>query len=117
MNDIEASYASLDYALLGGFFISYSVFALIQLGFLFNQQYARFISLIAAQWATIAAIKSYSFAQLVTDRASALVCNNDASGLVSLASVWIVVSLTMAGFFAVTTLIAKIRSRSRSTRG
>ena len=69
MNDIEASYASLDYALLGGFFISYSVFALIQLGFLFNQQYARFISLIAAQWATIAAIKSYSFAQLCTDRA------------------------------------------------
>lgn len=97
MNSVETSYASLDYALLGTFFISYSVFALLQLGFLFNHRFARFIGLMAAQWAVIFTIKGFSFAQLCADRSSALICNNDARGLASLASVWIVVSLTMTG--------------------
>ena len=111
MNTIEPAYGGLDFALLGAFFISYSVFALIQISFLFSRSYLRYSLVIIIQLAAVAGLRAADFSALCSSQNSHLVCNNNAAGLTGLAVMWLNVSFSMAGCFMLSRMIKHYKTR------
>ena len=101
---------AIDFALLGGFFISYSVIGLAQLNALFNGAFIRFGVvaglLIAFALATLVA----PFDAICAEPQSAIFCNNRGRGLWSLAMAWTAVSAAVFGMFLISRLITRFRS-------
>lgn len=110
MDEAQIDLTAFDFALIGGFFISYSVIGLAQLNALFNGAFVRFL-VVAGVFAGIAiAAGSWSFAEYCAEPPSAIVCNNGGRGLWSMALVWSAVSAAILGMFLLSRLITRLRS-------
>lgn len=107
-----AKFGAFDLLLLGVFFISYNVLALMQVAFLYGRRYVVFglVTLIV----TAAALGSrwVSFDGFCAERSSVIVCGEDRQELVALGSVWIIVC---AAVLVIYVLLQAIR-RNRAGR-
>ena len=110
MAETEISLTAFDFALLGAFFISYSVIGLAQLNALFNGAFLRFLIVAALLAALAVAARASPFAGLCQEPPSAILCNNGGRGLWSMAIVWTAVSVAVFGMFLTSRMITRLRS-------
>ena len=105
-----SQYTALDGALLGAFFISYSVLALTQLNNLFNGRFILFFAVIACAALSAAGFELSDFSDFCANGPSAIVCGGTGRGLTILAMVWVYVSGAMFALFGVSRFIKTHRS-------
>ena len=104
-------YTALDGALLGAFFISYSVLALVQLNNLFNGRFILFVALAACTALVATGFEFSEFAEICAESPSAIMCGGTGRGLTALGMVWVYVSAAMFALFGVAQLIRALRRR------
>lgn len=106
-----AQYSALDGALLGGFFISYSVLALVQINNLYNGRFLLFAGLAACAGLIATGLGRADFSGFCADGPSVIVCGGTGRGLTALGMVWLYVSGAMLVLFGVAQAIRALRSR------
>ncbi len=104
-------YSALDGALLGAFFISYSVLALVQLSNLFNERFFVFVTLVACTALIARGFGLSDFTELCVDDPSVIMCGGNGRGLATLGMVWVYVSGAMFALFGIAQIIRSLRGR------
>lgn len=94
-------YSALDGALIGAFFISYSVFALVQLNNLFNGRFILFVILAACAALIARGFVLYDYSEICAGGRSAIICGGQGRGLAALGMIWVYVSGAMFVLFGV----------------
>jgi len=102
-------YTALDGALLGAFFISYSVLALVQLNNLFNGRFILFVALVACAALITTGFELSDFSKICANGPSAIICGGKGQGLTALGLVWLYVSGAMFALFGIAQLIRTLR--------
>ena len=102
---------ALDMALVPSFFISYGVLGLVQLNALFAGAYLRFIAIVVASLILIGLFSWIDFSEGCATPYSALICANNADGLVGFAIPWLWASGAMLAAWAMVRTIWAIQRR------
>ena len=106
-----SQYTALDGGLLGVFFISYSVLALVQLNNLFNRRFILFLAIAVCTALVTTGFEYSDFDEFCAESPSAIVCGGTGRGLTALGLVWVYVSAAMLALFGLGQLIRALRTR------
>ena len=102
-------FTAFDLMLLGIFFISYNVLALVQVALLYSRRWLAFAVLAAGTVALSQAFGHFDYAGFCAERQSAIVCSPDGRGLTGFALVWVYVSAAMLTAYIVLKGIRRLR--------
>ncbi|WP_417514290.1 hypothetical protein [Minwuia sp.] len=112
MEEIQgaAKFGALDLMLLGVFFISYNVLALLQIAFLYGGRYVTFGAVTVGAVLLAQGFVFLDVSAFCADRSSVIICSDDKRQLVSLGMVWVIVCAAMLVIFAALQGLRRLRA-------
>ena len=105
----SSHFSAIDSALLGCFFISYSVLALVQISSLFSRRYVTFGILAAGSLLVAQGFALIDFSGFCAERSSVIICSGERFGLTRFGMVWVYVTAAMLGMYGFIRILRAIR--------
>lgn len=109
-----AKFGAFDLLLLGVFFISYNVLALVLVACLYGRRWIAFAVVTAVVTVAAQGFRWLDFAEFCAERSSVIVCGEDRQELVALGSVWIIVCAVILLVFLILQVIRRRREGGRN---
>ncbi|WP_416899407.1 MAG: hypothetical protein ACMVY4_06735 [Minwuia sp.] len=103
-------FSAIDMALLGCFFISYSVLALIQVANLFGNRFIVFGAIAAATAIAAQGFALADFSGFCAEQSSVIICSSEPHGLTRFGTVWVYVSAATLAMYAVVQAIRAFKA-------
>lgn len=115
MEEAQSSlkFGAFDLMLLGAFFISYNVLALIQVAFLYSGRIVVFAAVSVAAILAAPGLRMLDFADSCAARPSAILCGDEKPVLIGLGTVWAIVCLVVFMVYVTLQAIRHFRTGRR----
>lgn len=115
MEEAQSSlkFGAFDLMLLGAFFISYNVLALIQVAFLYSGRSLAFAAVSVAAVLAAPGMRMLDFAESCAARPSAILCSYEKPVLIGLGTVWAIVCLAVLMIYLTLQAIRLLRTGRR----
>ena len=104
-------FTALDAALLGGFFISYSVLTLVQVSNLFSKRFVTFVVICGIAALVALGFRVADFSGFCAERQSAIICGGEGRGLAAFGMIWVFVCLAALGMFGLVRALLVLKGR------